>query len=474
MKEEKDNYWDDDIVGAVNRFKRSLISGRTTYFDVSEFEGIVEQLLEEGDLQASEIAAKQGIQIHPNAVPLQLKYAQVLINKGHYKKSLKYLQLAEKVDEANPDIHLLKGSARMVMGNESEALLSFRKAIKYAGSDIDEILYHIGTTYAQIGEIKKAIYYFEKSVKANPSNDLALYDLGFFYDQDGNYHKSIRCYNQYLDIDPFSHYVWFNLGTVYNKTENHKKAIEAYEYAYAINDKFHIALFNIGNALANDERFDEAIEKYKEFLVNDPDNDDAYCYIGECFLNLEDNIKSEYYYRKAIQLNKKNDTGWFGIGLIFWVELQFEESIEYIRKAISLDDLNPEYWLTLGKVYKDFNNKEEAIKAFKKAARLEAENSEIWIAWAEVYLKFGEDGKAIRILKKGIENNEDSILKYRLVGILIQKKRQDEALDMLEIAMEQNFENISYLYSICPKALKNRKVKKLVKEYTQVNKSDAI
>ena len=91
MMEERDNYWDDDIIEAVNRFKRSLISGRTKYFDVSEFEGIVEQLLEEGDLQSSEIAAEQGIKIHPNAVPLQLKYAQILINKGLYEKSLNYI-----------------------------------------------------------------------------------------------------------------------------------------------------------------------------------------------------------------------------------------------------------------------------------------------------------------------------------------------------------------------------------------------
>ena len=59
MNEDKDNYREDDIVGAVDRFKRSLISGRTKYFDVSEFEGIVEQLLDEGDLKGSEIAAKQ-------------------------------------------------------------------------------------------------------------------------------------------------------------------------------------------------------------------------------------------------------------------------------------------------------------------------------------------------------------------------------------------------------------------------------
>jgi hypothetical protein len=86
MMDERDNYWEDDMIEAVNRFKSSLVSGRSKYFDVSEFEGIVELLLEEGDIQGSEIAAEQGIKIHPNAVPLQLKYAQILINKGTLRK----------------------------------------------------------------------------------------------------------------------------------------------------------------------------------------------------------------------------------------------------------------------------------------------------------------------------------------------------------------------------------------------------
>ena len=171
MKEEKNKSRGEGSIGAVDRFKRSLISGRAKYFDVSEFEEIVEQLMDEGDLQSSEIAAKQGIQIHPNAVPLQLKYAQILLNKGLYKKSLKYIQIAEKIDATNPDVHLLKGSVRMLMGYEDEALLSFRKDIKNAGSDLDDILYHIGSTYIQIGEIQKALYYLEKASKANPKNE---------------------------------------------------------------------------------------------------------------------------------------------------------------------------------------------------------------------------------------------------------------------------------------------------------------
>ena len=72
---------EEGIQEALKRFKKSLAAGRKSYFDVSEFEGIVEYLLDEGDINTSEIAALQGIQIHPGAVPLQLKYAQVLISK---------------------------------------------------------------------------------------------------------------------------------------------------------------------------------------------------------------------------------------------------------------------------------------------------------------------------------------------------------------------------------------------------------
>jgi tetratricopeptide (TPR) repeat protein len=191
MNEERDNFREEDISEAVNKFKRSLVSGRKKYFDVSEFEGIVEQLLEEGDIQSSEIAAKQGIQIHPNAIPLQLKYAQILISKGKYQQAHKYLNFAENVETGNPDVHLLKGSAWLIMGNENEAKASFRKAIKHAGRDADDVLYNIASAFIQVGEIRTAIVYFKKALEVNPKNDLALYDLAFFYDQLGDYKNSI-------------------------------------------------------------------------------------------------------------------------------------------------------------------------------------------------------------------------------------------------------------------------------------------
>lgn len=465
MMEERDNYWDDDTLETVNRFKKSLISGNNKYFDVSEFEAIVEQLLDEGDINGSEIAARQGIKIHPNALPLQLKYAQILINKGHYARSLKYLQTAEKVDSENPEVHLLKGSAQLVMGKETEALISFRKAVKLAGSEIDDIFYQIGSTYVQIGNIPKAIHYFERTIKVNPFNDLALYDLGFFYDQENKLKKSIKYYNEYLDIDPFNQYVWFNLGTVYNKIENHEKAIEAYEFAYALNSEFHMSLFNIGNALANAEKYEEAIVKYKEFLESEPNNDEAHCYIGECYLNIEDYSKSRFYYSRALEIDKNNDTAWFGIGLIYWIEQNFEESIKFINKALKLDELNSEYWLTLGKINKDFNKKPNAVSALKKAAKIEPENTEIWFTWVDLYLKFGEIENASKVLRKGIDKNSNAILKYRLVDLLLEQKKQNEAYELLSFALMQDFKQVESLFEINPKLKKNKKIIQLVNDF---------
>ncbi len=470
MNEEERNYLDDeDISDALNRFKRSLLSGGKKYFDVSEFEGIVEQLLEEGDINASEIAARQGIQIHPNAVPLRLKYAQVLLSKGKFKDAITHLNFVERVETTNPDIHLIKGSAWLLLDEESKAGKAFKKAVETAGDDLDDILYHIGMSYVQAGDIPKAINYFEKAVHVNPENESALYELGFFCDQQGDFSKSITYYNNYLDIDPFNFSTWFNLGITHNKAGNHDKAIEAYEFALALNDDFHQALFNIANAHANAGKFREAIKKYNEFLKIDTKNDDAYCYIGECYLNLEDYAKSEQYYNKAIEINNDNDTAWFGVGLIMWIEKKYTESIVFIKKAIEIDETNSEYWLTLAKVYNDFRHEKNAIKALKKAARLEPENSDVWLTWADVYLKSKDLKNAIQILRTAVKKNEDAILKYRLVSLLLENKNEPEAFEMLSSAMNQDFLHISYLFDFYPKAPKNKRLKKMVDEFRKTN-----
>ncbi|MDD2380867.1 MAG: tetratricopeptide repeat protein [Mariniphaga sp.] len=467
-KEERDYFENEENIGEMlNRFKRSLALGRKSYFDVSEFERIVEQLLDEGDINGSEIAARQGIQIHPGAVPLQLKYAQVLISKGKYQYALKYLEMAEKVELTNPDVHLMKGTAWLLTGETKNAERSFRKALKYAGEEKDDILYHMANAFVQSGDIKKAVEHFEQSLLINPENEQALYDLGFYSDQSGDFQKSIEYYNRYLDIDPFNFSIWFNLGISYNKAGNYEKAIEAYEFALALNEDFDQSLFNIGNAFANAGKFREAIERYNDYLEFDPENDDAWSYIGECYLNLDEHDKATFYYRKAIKLNVDNDAAWFGLGLVNWVEKKLTKSVQYIKKAIKIDSLNPEYLMTLAKVYKEQEHPVLADKALSEAAGIEADNPEIWLTWVELLCEQKDVSRAITVLKNGLNTCNDPRLKYRMVSLLLENHQEKDALNMLTDAMNQDFVQLNYLYDVYPKALKNKRLKKIVDRFRE-------
>ena len=274
-KEERDNFFQDNNGEALVRFRKSLLSGKKSYFDVSEFEEIVENLLDEGDINTSEIAAQQGMQIHPEAVELQLKYAEVLLNQGKNAAALKHLNLIQKIEINNPDVLLMRGVALLLLGDEERAKKSFRKSLRYSGLGKDEVLHHIGNAYIQIGKIEKAIPYFEEALNINPKNLSVVEDLGFFSDMEGKFEKSIDYYNRYLDLDPFNYSIWFNMGFSQSSAGNFEKAIEAYEYASLLNDKYAYSLFNLGNAYANAGKFSEAIAKYAEYLEHDPRNDDA-------------------------------------------------------------------------------------------------------------------------------------------------------------------------------------------------------
>ena len=168
-------------------------------------------------------------------------------------------------------------------------------------------------------------------------------------------------------------------------------------------------------------------------------------------------------------MNEDNDTAWFGLGLIMWIERNFTESIVFIKKALEIDEGNPEYWLTLAKVYSDFSHTKSALKAIKTAARLEPENAEIWLTWAEIYQKSGELANAVRLMKTAIKKNDDPVLKYRLVGLLLEIKNEKEAFPVLLTAMKQDIVQIDTLFDFFPKAPKNKRLKKMVDDFRREN-----
>ena len=461
-----DFFENEEILDAVKRFRRMIRNNSFEYFDVFETEGIVEYFLDEGKIKQAYKAVENGLSIHPSSTALQIKKAQLLLVDGKAEECLRLLNVAEKIEEKNSEIYMIKGSALMMLGYTQKAIKAYEKSIRYSYEETDDLLYNISVTLGQAGETDKAIEFLEKAFLINPENEFVLYELGYYYDKKQEFDKSINYYNKYLDLDPFNSSVWYNLGITYNRTGNHEKAIEAYDYAIALQDNFEQAYFNKANALSNCNRYEEAIKCYQEYLELDKSNDDAYCYLGECYLNMEKNNEALVYYRKAIRINKNNANAWYGSGVVMWMEGKLTEAIVFIKKALKLDDENADFWLIYGKINTETEHFDLAETAFKKATSLDPDNPDGWLSYAEMKYDQGALIEAIKILKSAHKLiAEDSAINYRLTAYLLENNEELSATGYFEKALELDFNGYHYLFDYYPEAVQNESIRKLIKKY---------
>jgi len=105
MDEDARDYLEnEEIVEAVDRFRKMIDEDRFEYFDVFEYEGIVDYFLDEGKIKKAATAVEYGLQIHPSSISLKIKKSQILLVDGKAEESLELANFAEAVEDTNSDV----------------------------------------------------------------------------------------------------------------------------------------------------------------------------------------------------------------------------------------------------------------------------------------------------------------------------------------------------------------------------------
>jgi predicted Zn finger-like uncharacterized protein len=157
-------------------------------------------------------------------------YARILIKRGDFKGAIEKIEAAQKIDDTDESLMLLKG---IVYKN----LDDYRSAIKYFRKVKSSILrreayLEIGETYLQVnnkkealkylrlaeksgnrnahkhlarinyemGKIDTAVSYYRKSLKADKNDIAALRQLGYIYKEKGEYPRALAYFNRYLKL----------------------------------------------------------------------------------------------------------------------------------------------------------------------------------------------------------------------------------------------------------------------------------
>ncbi len=467
MEEDKFGYhWEEEVRQAVQKYERMRRNNEKYFFDVIEFESIIDYYIDNNNSVKAFEAATMASQQHPNSVSIQLRKARVLLDKGRAVETLKILRRLENIEPGNHEIYIVKGTALGMLGDIQGAKKMFDYALTLDSEEPENILFSIVTVLQNLNYYEQMIPYMLKLIEMEPDFKAHLYDLAYAYEKIENFNFSIIYYLKYLEEEPFSDSAWYNLGIIYNKLEQADKALEAYDFALAINSQNTFALFNKGNILSNLERYADAIPVYLEYLENEPDSFEAMTYLGECYEKINDYALSRKYYQDAIDLAPEYADPWFGLGVVALNSGHVTDSLIYFRKAVRLDDENPEYWYLLGKAHYIKGELKSAMSCFREALKIDTYYDEAWSDLGRIIIKEKICDKAIPYLEHAYQvTGNIAGINYLLAACYLQTSNPEKAFRHLSLALDSGKDcycDYSDLFSV---ETRTRKINKLLKNH---------
>lgn len=106
--------------------------------------------------------------------------------------------------------------------------------------------YKKGNAYANLGQHKVAIEYYNKSILINPDYANAYNSRGTSYLELGKYQKAIQDYSETVRIIPDYILAYFNRGIAYSKLDQYQQAINDYTEVISLKPNYAEAYNNRG------------------------------------------------------------------------------------------------------------------------------------------------------------------------------------------------------------------------------------
>jgi len=449
----------------INRFELMVKDDMQYFFDVDEFEIIIDYYLDTQNLQMGEKAISEGLKQHPSCSDFDIRKARLLAFEKKYYEALELLNQIELLEPANDEVYAAKGEIYSMMNKHELAIKEYKKSILYSENP-EDIYASIAYEYENMNDYPQAIKNLKKALEIKPDSENLIHEIAFFFELTGRDEEAIQFFTEFLDKNPYSKVGWFNLGIFFNTLELFEKAIEAYEFTLAIDEEFSSAYFNIANSYSGLQHYKKAIKYYKKtFEFEDPEPL-TYYYIGESYENLNDLENALLNFNKAIKLDDKIGEPWAGSARIAVKKQQDTKAIKYYEKAISLMPLNDDFKYELAIVRLRNRMFSEAEKLFKEIIEHDASFIEAWINYSVCIHLSNNIEMAIDIIEKAIEKNKDeATLWYRLAGLLYKSGKIQQAFYYIETALKLDFETHTELLEFIPELEKESRFIELLGVY---------
>lgn len=374
---------------AQNSFKLALIND-----DDDMLFSLAEELYALGFLQQARTIYLKLLDCYPDEDELKTNLATIAIDEGHNDEALSYL--AQIKPDSPAYVQSLLVAADLYQTEEEFEVTEEKLKEAYAlAPDEPAVEFALGEFYFMVGQYSEAIQYYFQLIK-NGYTDFAKVDiagrLGICYAQSGQFKKALGYFNQVKPEYQTSD-IRFQKGLTRLQLVDTEKAIKTLEDLINDDNQYASAYPELAKAYEKENKYQQALRVVQEGLSVDQYNEYLYSLAAEITSYLGDQKLMKKYLVKAHELAPENMTITLQYSNFLLHQHDDEANIKLLSPLVKEDETDPQLYWNLARSYQRTDQLELAGKYYEAALPAYSENPTFLKELINYYRETGETDK---------------------------------------------------------------------------------
>lgn len=416
------------------KFKNQNI-GHITWIIKPSFEDWINKFKSIEDLNKKRDFLNKGFSIFPEKqnelLNIRIDFAQECEKKGMLKEAiseyLKVLDFSEKLDkETLISIYEVLGSLCAEIKRYKDAITYYRMAID-VGDKNPEVYYNIYELYTNIGDEKRASYYFAKLLELKPNDLESRIEFAKTLLKKGALKEAERYIEEALSIDPDSVEALVLKAELLEKKGNKNALIDVYKKILAIEPENETVLYNLAVLEYESQQMDSALAHIKAYIKKRPNDKDAHELLFQIYRAQK---LDEMAYKEAeilVKLSPRLVYPYYFIFSYLWPKGRCDKILPYMIKGIRYNpkDITLRKYIVLCYLYQ--GKDALAIKHIRYILKIKPNDISTLLQLAKLMEKRGDYSEALKLYKQVIElspDNEDAQNAYLRLRFKVMEQKE--------------------------------------------------
>lgn len=452
-----------DVRNLVLEFESMHNRGEEQFYDVEEFEVIIDYYLEENDFDWLEHAVSYAERLYPDDFEIRLRRSHLYCANGQFDRAKAILDDLLMIEPDNTDVQYALGALYSSTDQPRKAIQFYLKASE-DGYDLGMVFGNIGDEYYKLGEIDESVRYYKRSIAANPKEDRSLYNLCCIWCENGRFEEAEAFFEHYLDEDPYSVEGWSCMATIYYDQGRWEDAIEAYKFLLVVDEKDAQSYLDMSNCYCNLKQYAEAVQCLRDSLEFSTDKSYVYYSIGRIYGHCKNYESAIIYFRKAVELDSSFGEAFMAISRCYDMLEDYGSAEDFANRALAVNPKSPFFVWETARLHDRYGFADKAEPLYECAIQLEPSDELMRVDYAEFLVRHESYNEAIELLTAGLVDASVTLPYHVLLSVCYYRTgRRNYLFNEIRACLQHiTDQRIDELFYLCPEILQDPEVLNII------------